>query len=80
MIELPNGFLGALRGAQLEVLENAPLAPQTTFRIGGHARVLVSAHSPEEQADNKRSAGYAEPARQATGERDGDHADSGAER
>ncbi|MBI5490667.1 MAG: UDP-N-acetylmuramate dehydrogenase [Deltaproteobacteria bacterium] len=48
MSDIPNGLAGALREAQLDVTENAPLAPLTTFRIGGHARMLVTAHSPEE--------------------------------
>ena len=48
MIELPAGFVRALRGARREPLEDAPLAPHPTFRIGGHARVLVAAHSPQE--------------------------------
>jgi len=43
-------LLQALRGDGLEVGENVPLAPLTTFRIGGTAAVVVTAHSPEEIA------------------------------
>jgi UDP-N-acetylmuramate dehydrogenase len=45
---LPGGVLQALRAEKLELEENAPLAPLTTFRIGGNAAVLATTRSPEE--------------------------------
>ena len=48
MSELPSGLLAALRAEKLDVTENAPLAPLTTFRIGGNAAVLVTARAPGE--------------------------------
>lgn len=52
---LPSGLLNALRAERLEVAENAPLAPWTTFRIGGPAAALVTVRSPEEVVRAVRS-------------------------
>jgi len=35
----------------MDIKENAPLAPLTTFQIGGPARFVVSAHSVEDIKD-----------------------------
>lgn len=46
----------AMRADKLDVEENVPLAPLTTFRIGGNAAALVTARSPEEIARAVRAA------------------------
>lgn len=52
---LPGGLLDALRDERLEVAENVPLAPWTTFRIGGPAAAVVTVRSPEEAVRAVRS-------------------------
>jgi len=52
---LPRGLLEALRAERLEVAENVPLAPWTTFRIGGPAAAVVTVRSPEEAVRAVRS-------------------------
>lgn len=52
---LPAGLLDGLRAERLEVAENVPLAPWTTFRIGGPAAAVVTVRSPEEAVRAVRS-------------------------
>lgn len=52
---LPSGLVDTLRAEKLEVAEQAPLAPWTTFRIGGPATALVTVRSPEEVVRAVRS-------------------------
>lgn len=52
---LPAGLLDGLRAERLEVAENLPLAPWTTFRIGGPAAAVVTVRSPEEAVRAVRS-------------------------
>ena len=46
-----NGLCECLRQKGMEVLENEPMREHTTFRVGGPARLFVSAHSEEEIID-----------------------------
>lgn len=55
MSGLPAGLLDGLRAERLEVAENVPLAPWTTFRIGGPAAAVVTVRSPEEAVRAARS-------------------------
>ncbi|NMC69947.1 MAG: UDP-N-acetylmuramate dehydrogenase [Myxococcales bacterium] len=55
MSGLPAGLLDGLRAERLEVAENVPLAPWTTFRIGGPAAAVVTVRSPEEAVRAVRS-------------------------
>lgn len=52
---LPSGLVDTLRAERLEVAENVPLAPWTTFRIGGPAAAVVTVRSPEEAIRTVRS-------------------------
>ena len=40
----------------MQELQDAPLAPLTTFRLGGPARRLVTAHSDDEVVETVRRA------------------------
>jgi UDP-N-acetylmuramate dehydrogenase len=53
------GLARALRAERIDVAEDAPLAPLTTFRIGGNAALLATARAPDEVARAVRLAAEA---------------------